>query len=89
MLIKDITAIHLLDVIYHTDGNGQDNNFIECLEHCLNNHHLYQFHQQGIKPPKATGKKIMESALSPTKVEVMARSEKFFPPEASFILLMT
>ena len=35
------------------------------------------------------GKKIMESALSPTKVEVMARSEKFLPPEASFILLMT
>ena len=28
MLIKDITAIHLLDVIYHTDGNRQDNNFI-------------------------------------------------------------
>ena len=43
MLIKDITAIHLLDVIYHTDGNRQDNNFIECLEHRLNNHHLYQF----------------------------------------------
>ena len=88
MLIKDITAIHLLDVIYHTDGNRQDNNFIECLEHRLNNHHLYQF-TGSIKPPKATGKKIMESALSPTKVEVIARSEKFFPPEASFILLMT
>ncbi len=42
MLIKDITAIHLLDVIYHTDSYRQDNNFIECLEHRLNNHHLYQ-----------------------------------------------
>ena len=30
-----------------------------------------------------------EGEVSPTKVEVMARSEKFFPPEASFILLMT
>lgn len=87
MLIKDITAIHLLDVIYHTDGNGQDNNFIECLEHCLNNHHLYQF--TGRHQTSKGNRKIMESALSPTKVEVMARSEKFFPPEASFILLMT
>lgn len=84
MLIKDITAIHLLDVIYHTDGNGQDNNFIECLEHCLNNHHLYQFTSRH-QTSKGNRKEIMESALSPTKVEVMARSEKFFPPEASFI----
>ncbi len=43
MLIKDIASIHLLDILYHTDGNGQDNDFIECLEHRLNEHHLHQF----------------------------------------------
>ena len=32
---------------------------------------------------------IIESALSPTKVETMARKEKFFPAEAIFILLIT
>ena len=43
----------------------------------------------GISPAKAIGKKIIESALSPTKVETMARKEKFFPAEAIFILLIT
>ena len=44
---------------------------------------------QGINPAKAIGKKIIESALSPTNVEAIARKEKFFPLEAIFILLIT
>ena len=33
----------------------------------------------GIKSPKARGKNIRESALSPARVERMARNEKYFP----------
>ena len=43
----------------------------------------------GINPAKAIGKKIRESALSPIRVDTIARYEKFFPLEAIFILLIT
>ena len=44
---------------------------------------------QGTTPPKATGKKMSESAASPTTVEAMARSEKPRPPDQTFIRLIT
>ena len=44
---------------------------------------------QAISPPNAMGKKISESAVSPTTVDQMARAEKLRPPLATFILLMT
>ena len=40
-------------------------------------------------PPKATGKKINESAVSPTTVDQIARAEKLRPPLAIFIRLIT
>ena len=42
----------------------------------------------GTIPAKAIGKKSRESALSPTKVETIARNENLFPLLAIFILLI-
>ena len=43
----------------------------------------------GTTPPKASGKKMMLSALSPKIVLRMARAENLRFPSRSFILLMT
>ena len=43
----------------------------------------------GISPPNAIGKKIIESAPSPTRVDTMALKEKCLPFDAIFILLIT
>ena len=43
----------------------------------------------GINPAKAIGKKIRESALSPIRVDTIARNENYLPLEAIFYLLIT